>query len=254
MKAITTEIPYLWEAAESILGTSGIDFECRYLSIDSALEGIHVDNFLEIASGFSFRSLAMTRDRDCFYLDTDLPDVIDSKRELAAEMLSRESRTAQRVPRFLALNALDENAFGKAIDLVPSGPIGIINEGLLIYLDETEKRRLCAIIHKALADRGGFWVTGDVYVRRRPEVKAWPRSAETARFLAQHKVVENSFTSFGAARDFFSQCGFQAEPHTADEVYGRLSSLESLRKRQAVDEEQVRARLDTRQTWVLRPA
>jgi len=253
MKAITTKIPYLWEAAELIMGTSGIDFECRYVSIDRAIDGLSINNFMELASGYSFRSLEMTRDRDCFYLDTDLPELIDSKRELAEAILSRESRVEGRLPRFLALNALDESAFDDACNVIPTGPICIINEGLLVYLDESEKRRLCALIYKILVERGGVWVTGDIYTRRPPDVIPRPVSSEVARFLAQHKVVENSFDSFESAMDFFAQCGFAAERHTADEVYDGLSSLEAARRLQPIDEEQLRARLNLRQTWVLRP-
>ena len=37
MKAVTTSIPYLKQSAELIMGQGGIDFECRYLSIDQVL-------------------------------------------------------------------------------------------------------------------------------------------------------------------------------------------------------------------------
>jgi O-methyltransferase involved in polyketide biosynthesis len=251
MKAITTSIPYLKEAAELILGQGGVEFECRYLSIDQVLIGTPITNFLEIASGFSFRSLAMTRDRNCFYLDTDLPEIIETKMGLGTELLRAEGRTPERSPHFIALNALDPDAFSKAIEMFPPGPITVISEGLLVYLDETEKRQLCSSIRQALIKRGGTWVSADIYTRKGQEVKARPRSQQVTRFLAQHKVVENSFADFDAAWGFFTECGFQIEKHANDEVYGRLSSLESLKKVQEINEAEIRARLNTRQTWVL---
>jgi O-methyltransferase involved in polyketide biosynthesis len=251
MKAITTSIPYLKEAAELIMGQGGIEFECRYLSIDEVLVGSPINNFLEIASGFSFRSLVMTRDRNCFYLDTDLPEIVETKMGIATELLRAEGRTPEQSPCFATLNALDPDAFSKAIELFPPGPIAVISEGLLVYLDETEKRQLCSNIRQALIERGGVWVSADVYTRKGKEIKSRPRSPQVLKFLAQHKVVENSFATFDDARGFFTECGFQIETHTADEVYSRLSSVKSLKRRQEINEEEIRARLNTRQTWVL---
>jgi len=251
MKGIATSIPYLKEAAVLVVGHGAIDFECRYLSIDRAVADSPVENFLEIASGFSFRSLDMTRERKCFYLDTDLPEVIETKASMAAELMRAEDRSAERSPHFLALNALDTDQFSSALSLFPPGPITVMNEGLLIYLDDAEKRRLCEIVRKALMDRGGSWVSGDIYVRKGSAAKARLLGPEARKFLAEHKVIENQFADFDAAAEFFTQCGFRFEAHTADEVYEHLSSVNTLKRYQEVDEDEIRARLQTRQTWVL---
>ncbi|HEY6328617.1 MAG TPA: class I SAM-dependent methyltransferase [Blastocatellia bacterium] len=254
MKAITTTIPYIQQAAQLVFGDGAIDFECRYRSIDHVIANTPVQNFLEIASGFSFRSLAVTAERPCSYLDTDLAEIIEVKRELAVDLLRAEGRPADRSPAFVALNAMDSSALASAVATFPAGPVVFICEGLLMYLDEAEKRRLCASIHGALSERGGFWVTGDVYVARAPGVKPRALTPQAAQFLAQHKVQENIFPTFDAAASFFRECGFEAERHHADEVYSQLTSIEALKKLQAVNEEEVRARLSTRETWVLRPA
>src|SRR5947199_8448203 len=40
-------------------------------------------------------------------------------------------------------NVVDEKQFEKVVEHFPPGPIAIVNEGLLLYLDTTEKEKLC---------------------------------------------------------------------------------------------------------------
>jgi O-methyltransferase involved in polyketide biosynthesis len=271
LKAIT-DIPYAKQAAELIQGkalpvelfdpsrqdevlVSTIGFEARYLSIDAALSGESVNNFLELSSGYSFRSLEMTKKPGVFYVDTDLPDIIEMKRRLVAELVRDEHRSTN-IPEFRPLNALDENAFLEIVNLFPTGPVGIINEGLLIYLDEQEKSRLAATIHKVLCERGGFWLTGDIYVNvysKQPPPKDHKISDRAREFLAKHRIMENMFTSWENAREFFDAAGFSIEPHKADEVCDRLTTRRLIDERPSIDKSYVRASLETRQTWVLRP-
>ena len=58
-----------------------IHFESRYWSIDQLLEGLSINNILEISSGFSFRGLEKIKTKGVHYIDTDLPDVIETKKE-----------------------------------------------------------------------------------------------------------------------------------------------------------------------------
>jgi len=271
MKAIT-DIPYAKKAAELIQGkalplelldpsrqdeviVSTVGFEARYLSIDAALSGESVTNFLELSSGYSFRSLEMTKKRGLFYVDTDLPDIIEMKQKLVAELI-RDERRSTNLPEFRPLNALDENAFRQIVNLFPPGPIGIINEGLLIYLDEHEKNHLAATIHRVLSERGGFWLTGDIYVNvysKQPPPKDRKISDRAREFIAKHKILENMFTSWELAREFFEKAGFSIEPHKADEVYDNLTTQKLIDERPSIDKSYARASLETRQTWVLRP-
>ena len=48
----------------------------------------------------------------------------------------------------LPLNALDEEKFNEVVSHFPPGEIVIVNEGLLMYLNNEEKQKLCSIIHK----------------------------------------------------------------------------------------------------------
>ena len=64
------------------------------------------------------------------------------------------------------LNILDKSSFLKIIDLFPPGPIAIINEGFLMYLDIEQKRTLCKNIHEILSRVDGYWITADIYKKK----------------------------------------------------------------------------------------
>ena len=94
MKGLTT-IPFAREAAQLISQGENYTptyedkdllfclrtahFEGRYLSINQLLEGLGIKNILELSSGFSFRGLAAVEKEDVYYIDTDLPDLIETK-------------------------------------------------------------------------------------------------------------------------------------------------------------------------------
>jgi O-methyltransferase involved in polyketide biosynthesis len=104
------------------------------------------------------------------------------------------------------LDALDAAAFRATVASIALGPLAIVHEGLLMYLSDEEKVRLAANVREALVERGGWWVTADVYVRGPTHMH---RDARTQRFLDRHKVEENKFTSFAAAAAFFEAQGFR---------------------------------------------
>jgi hypothetical protein len=58
-----------------------------------------------------------------------------------------------------ALDALDADAFREVVHESPAGDLAIIHEGLLMDLDDDEKRRLAASVHGALKSQGGAWIT-----------------------------------------------------------------------------------------------
>jgi O-methyltransferase involved in polyketide biosynthesis len=224
-------------------------FEARYLSIGKVLSETDVKNFLELCAGYSFRSLDLGARSGFTYIDTDLPEIIENKKVISAQLVKGQRENE---PCLLPLNALDQDAFLQIVSTFPPGPVAIINEGLLIYLDAGEKRQLCRIIHQVLKERGGFWATGDIYIRASHDRNRANQLPDRAKeFLAKHRIFENMFDSFPAAEEFFSECGFATEPHTVDEVYDQLTSLEFIRRTAAIDESTVRAGLEARQTWVL---
>lgn len=251
MKALT-DIPYAGEAVR-LLEAEGVPlppvtallssryfirgiphFENRYKTIDALLQQQPAGNILELSSGFSFRGLEFCARPGIFYIDTDLPDLMQTKQRLVARLQERHPAAAQGSLQLHALNVLDEAAFRELVAKFPPGPVTIVNEGLLMYLNSTEKQALCRIIHSILEVRGGCWITGDIYLMKAGDADknagAGP-SDEAARraaaFLAAHQVEENKFESFEAARHFFMEAGFEISD-TLTLVPGALSSLKYL--------------------------
>jgi O-methyltransferase involved in polyketide biosynthesis len=226
-----TAIPYAKQASALLWGDSIPDdlshalvgenarrrlrhFEGRYRSLDKLLAEAALTRVLEIGAGLSFRGLELTRASDTFYLDTDLPNIAALKAELVAQLHPGPLIGTLRIQ---ALNAVDDDAFEAAIDAVPPGPIAVANEGLLVYLDGTEKARLAANVRRALKARGGVWLTADVYVQNpggsAPTV-GYGRSRE---FLDRHRVEHNKFANFAAAERFFTDNGFRITNKLAHE-------------------------------------
>src|SRR4051812_34896058 len=58
-----------------------LHFEKRYWSIDHLLTDLAIKNILELSSGFSFRGLETAKRKGFHYIDTDLPNVIEMKRD-----------------------------------------------------------------------------------------------------------------------------------------------------------------------------
>jgi hypothetical protein len=74
-----------------------------------------------------------------------------------------------------------------------------------MYLDDAEKAALAATMRDVLLERGGAWITADVYVRSALQPQ---RDERTTKFLEQHRVEANKFADFAAATAFFESHGF----------------------------------------------
>lgn len=216
-----TSLPFAREAAELLWGADAVrdaerettstpwgagrrrHFELRARSIDAAIETVGATRILELASGLTLRGLDMAvRQADVFYLDTDLPEMADTKTHLVARLHPEPLRGTLLVR---PLDALDAAALRSSVALLPAGPIAIVQEGLLMYLDDAEKTALASSVRGALLDRGGVWITADVYVRSALQPQ---RDERTTRFLEQHRVEDKKFADFAAATAFFEGHGF----------------------------------------------
>ena len=215
-----TDLPFARRAAETLFGAAAVEqaastdpaaalrrmhFELRARSLDAALLAQGAKRVLEIAAGLSFRGLAMAASEDVVYVDTDLPELASIKSELVAALHPDPLAGSLRVE---ALDALDADAFRRTVRGIPEGALAILHEGLLMYLDEGEKARLAASVREALLERGGAWITADVYVRSETHLM---REESTKKFLADHRVEENKFADWAAAEAFFTSSGFSIE-------------------------------------------
>jgi O-methyltransferase involved in polyketide biosynthesis len=215
-----TSLPFARRAAELLFGEAAVaeadkeasasavpdprlrHFELRARSLDEALTSVGATRALELAAGWSFRGLAMAERPGVAYLDTDLPGIASAKRDLVSQLHPEPLAGSFRVE---ALDALDATAFRAAVATMPRGPLAILHEGLLMYLGAEEKARLAANVREALLERGGAWITADVYVRSETHL---PRDERAQKFLADHDVEANKFADFAAAESFFTEQGF----------------------------------------------
>jgi len=222
-----TSLPFARQAAELVFGSEAVEvaardaagnpgagprrrhFELRARSIDQLLGELAATRVLELASGLSFRGLAMAARAGVHYLDTDLPALAELKAGLVAQLHPAPLAGTLRVQ---ALDALDPTAVAAAVRSLPPGPVAIVHEGLLMYLDDAEKARLAANLRAALVERGGHWVTADIYVRSERHLF---REDHAKRFLEDHEVEERKFADWSAAEAFFTDQGFAIERRLA---------------------------------------
>ncbi|MGE0443360.1 MAG: class I SAM-dependent methyltransferase [Gemmatimonadales bacterium] len=239
----TTNIPYARAAAVLLFGEATVlqaetaaatlgphrlaHFDHRYRSIDEALGLTALRNIVEIGAGLSFRGLALSQTPGVHYLDTDLPDMITVKADLMSRL---DHPQLEGTLRLEPLDALAPGALAAAVRRFPAGPVAIVNEGLLMYLDAAEKEQLAATIRKILRERDGSrWITADCYVREAQRPTGG--RPEFEKFIADHRVEEQKFASWECAERFFETQGFTIE--------GRLQPDEARR---------------IRETWILRVA
>lgn len=229
-----------------------VHFENRYKTIDLALAAIGPGQVLELSSGFSCRGLDMTLRKKMVYVDTDLPEFISNKKRLVDALITQQHLQLKGQLFIEALNAMDTEQFTQVAGRLGQQAVTVVNEGLLVYLNTYEKRELCATIHALLKQHGGYWVTGDVYIRRdMSRLLEQPQEAfdeQLTKFLEDHKIEDNKFESFAEAHDFFTSCHF-AVRRKIDIDYAALSALKLTTR--GVEEEKVREWMQGRETWVL---
>jgi hypothetical protein len=202
--------------------------ETRYWSIEQLLQGLTVKNILELSSGYSFRSLDHARKEGIHYIDTDLPDIIATKREFINSLIKDESGINGKL-ELLPLNVLYRNSFYEIIGHFPQGEVAIVNEGLFTYLDKQEQRKLCLIVHDILMERGGCWITADIYLKNKQPKFGFQFDDEIKKFYKQHDTESNSFESFNEAEMFFNEMGFIIEKEAKIKA-SELSSFKYLMK------------------------
>lgn len=200
-----------------------LHLESRFWSINQLLDEMPVNNILELASGYSFRGLDYAKQQGIHYIDTDLPGVIDTKKEFITALL-KDGPAVRGALEVLPLNVLDKNSFDEITHRFPHGEIAVINEGLLTYLNMPEKEKLCSIVHEVLKERGGYWITADIYLKNKQPNLGFKIDAEKMKFFAQQNTEGNSFESFKEAETFFNDMGFAVEKE-AKVKYSAMSSF-----------------------------
>jgi len=206
---------------------STLGLESRYLSIDQLLNELDIPNILELSAGYSFRSLHFARQKGVYYIDTDLPEVIATKKEFL-HCLPEGTNTIGKL-ELLPLDALNAELFFEIVSHFPPGEVIIVNEGLLGYLKPHEKEKLCATIHAVLTERGGYWITGDIFLNHKNRKLGLRYNKEISEFNELHQTDQNNFESFTEAQKFFNRMGFVVDKE-AKLKYSDLSAFSYLKK------------------------
>jgi O-methyltransferase involved in polyketide biosynthesis len=203
-----------------------VHFENRYWSVDQLLSHLSIHNILELCSGYSFRGLQTVTQKKVHYIDTDLVEVINQKKNFLnslQENITGKKGNLETIP----LNALDEKKFIETVDRFDDGPIVIVNEGLLMYLNNEEKVQLCKIIHGVLKQRGGYWITGDIYIKSTMERLDEETDDSLKELIEKQRIEDNMFESFDVAEKFFKKLGFVIDKD-AEPDFAKVSSLKYL--------------------------
>lgn len=167
-------------------------FEARFKSVSRMLAEYRAPAVLELASGFSSRSIDPGLRHD-LHVETDFPEMIEQKRSVLLSV-------AGEIPahcRLFGANVLDQHQFAQACVLLEDKASNMITEGLLRYLTLQETAGLARSIGDVLRSHGGVWITPDVHL------KTW------GNYSANPDLT--CFDDFRQARSFFEHCGFRVE-------------------------------------------
>ena len=167
----------------------------------------------------------------CYGLELDLPDLVEDKRQIVEALVSQGTIPVQPNYHLVAGNALETQDLLSASRFFAEGPIAVVNEGLLAYLDRNERTTLAKNVLTLLERFGGMWITPDIDVQLPGEttqqtvdlIKA--RNAQTER-LTGIDVLKNRFENEAVTRTFFEELGFNIERHRFMEVADQLVSPE----------------------------
>ncbi|MEO7111110.1 MAG: class I SAM-dependent methyltransferase [Polyangiaceae bacterium] len=125
----------------------------RHRILDELVTASDCSNVIELAAGLSRRGITMSEDPSMYYVEIDLPHVVDAKRAILEK--TERGRSALARPNFTI-----ESGDITAVDLAAvhahaEGSVFVIAEGLLMYLDEAAKNKLFDDVARRLEKCGG---------------------------------------------------------------------------------------------------
>ena len=141
--------------------------EVRYKSVAETIRKLRATQVLELASGFSLRGLAMTRDPEVTYVESDLEELTDEKASLVTDLRRRYGLTDHGHLHLVTANALELSELrSAAMSFRRDQPIAVVNEGLLLYLSANEMAAVARNIRDLLIEFDGVWITPDFALKQ----------------------------------------------------------------------------------------
>ncbi|MFB3764983.1 MAG: class I SAM-dependent methyltransferase [Methanotrichaceae archaeon] len=210
-------------------------WEARYKIVNYLLKAHHINQILEIASGVSPRGLEMARDPSVEYVEVDLIDAIQVKKDIIKRLIAKSIVSKQPNLHLEEGNALNLQDLLKATRFFGERPIAVVNEGFLDYLDLEEKTIFARNVHRLLERFGGIWITPDIPTKAQDEQvvssvkhllsnETLQERAGNIRRITGVDILKNRFESEDVAQTFFENLGFIVEQHRSSEVIDELVS------------------------------
>ncbi len=193
-------------------------FEVRYKSVTAAIERSGCRQILELASGLAMRGLALTRNADMNYIESDLAGISAEKAQLVAALRARYGLVDRHNLSFPAVNAIDMSQLRAAVKtLRPGSPLAVVNEGLFPYLSPAELQDVSRNIHDLLLEFGGCWITTDFSIRAEvtrvsEQQRKFRRIVSAATERSMH---DSAFDSLDQLETFLDSVGFKAAASNA---------------------------------------
>lgn len=207
-------------------------FEARYKSITQLIAESGATQVLELACGYSLRGLDLTQAGSLHYVETDLPDVVATKRALLDDVRRRHGLSPHPLHAVLTADALDLGQLRRAAGSFDrSRPLVILCEGLVGYLAREETERLTRNIHAVLGEfAGGAWLVPDFAfqseIRNLPAERIRLREAVTG--LTQRQLDASAFEDADELAAFCGRAGFELEVFRQVDKTTSFSSLAAL--------------------------
>ncbi len=206
--------------------------EARYKSLVQLILNSGTTQVLELASGFSLRGLAMSRNSELAYVDTDLPGIHQEKCKLVAALRAKQQLPDTGNYQVCVANAVDLTQLQAATSaLKHDRQLVIVTEGLLMYLTAEERSQLANNVKQILATfAGGLWITPDFAIRKvaddvSEKIKRFRRAISGT---TERQMYEAAFENEEGINDFIRDHGFSAEHHFQLDLVPHITSLENL--------------------------
>lgn len=211
------------------------ELEARYKLINLLLQKTGILQILELAAGLSTRGLSMVNNPNVKYVELDLKPMADIKTKIIDKLIDLPSNL-----HILDGNALRFSDLKKTIKYFDQNKqICIVNEGLLRYLNFSEKEQVAHNVYKLLEQFGGVWITSDVTLKKLLETQnaiTMPGKNKIISVSTGKNFNDNSFENEEQAIRFFENQGFVVEIHQFSEVADLLVSPQKL----AISEDEVK--------------
>jgi len=227
------------------------EIEARYKLITRILKETNIKQALELAAGLSPRGIIFAKDPSFIYVETDLPKMIIEKKAIIQQLVSSSKVKSMNKLYLEKGNALELKELMRASSHFERKPIVIINEGLLRYLNFTEKGIVAKNIHKLLEIYGGVWITPDITLKKLLDTQnKTTMPGKNAEIIKKTGIdyTENRFENEAEAKKFFESFGFLVEKHRFLEVEKELTSP----KRLKLSEKEVKEMIKSSAVFVMK--